>query len=302
MERMRVGVVGPGRVGTAVALGLVRARHRVVAATDAGSGSAARLAALVAGCRVHEDVLATVADARLVVITTSDRAIAGVVDEVAARDGWRPHHRVVHCSGALGLAPLGRAALAGARVAAVHPAQSVPAGSDADALIGASWAVTAAPADRGWAHDLVADLGGDPVDLADEARTRYHAALTLASNAAGAAVAVARDLLLSARVPDPGRVLAPLVEASVGNVLRDGATALTGPVVRGDVGTVRSHLEALDADLPELADDYRALQSVVLARVRAGLAEDDAAAVERLLAGRPGGGEPGTAGRAAPGA
>jgi predicted short-subunit dehydrogenase-like oxidoreductase (DUF2520 family) len=256
----------------------------VVAAVDGGGGSAARLATLVAGCRAHEDPVAAVAGARLVFVTTSDRAIASVVGVVAAADGWREHHRVVHCSGALGLAPLRRAALAGAGTAAVHPAQSVPAGGGPDVLVGAPWAVTAGTADHAWAHELVVDLGGDPFDLAEDARVRYHAALSLASNAAAAAVAVARDLLLSARVPDPVRVLAPLVESSVANVLRDGAAALTGPVVRGDVDTVAAHLDALDADLPELADDYRMLQSVVLARVRAALDERVAASLDDVLA------------------
>ena len=111
-------------------------------------------------------------------------------------------------------------------------------------------------------------------------------ARSVAANAVGAAVAVARDLLLSARVPAPGRVLEPLVRTSVTHVLADGASALTGPVVRGDSDTVAAHLAALDADLPTLAGDYRALQSVVLARVAAGLDDADREALGALLAPR----------------
>lgn len=287
MQRQRVALIGPGRVGTAVALALVRAGHRVVAAVDGGGGSADRLARQVAGCRVHADPVAAVADAQLVLVTTEDDVIEPLVDDVAARDGWREHHRVVHCAGALGLAPLRRAALSGAHVAAVHPAQSVPVDASTDVLVGVAWAVTAPAADRGWAHDLVADLGGDPFDLAEEARPRYHAALVLGSNAAAAAVVVARDLLLSARVPEPARVLGPLVDASTANVLRAGASALTGPVVRGDVATLRTHLAALDADLPALAADYRRLQSVVLARARAGLDPAAVAALADVLGSPP---------------
>lgn len=283
MQRHRVAVIGPGRVGTAVALGLARVGHRVVAVADGGGGSAARLAARIAGCRVHADAADAVRSADLVVVTTTDAAIEPVVTAVAVAGAWREGQRVVHCSGASGLGPLRRAALAGAGVAALHPAQTVPVGADADALVGVAWAVTAGPADRAWARDLVVDLGGDPFDLAEGARTRYHAALTLGSNAVGAAVAVARQLLLSARVPDPARVLGPLVAASVDNVLRDGAGAITGPVVRGDVGTVRAHLRALDEDLPGLADDYRALQSVVLARVLLDLDDAVAASLSHLL-------------------
>lgn len=287
MSGRDVAVVGPGRVGTALALALVRGGYRVVAACDTGSGRAAALAEQVAGCRVVSDERAAADAADVVLLTVPDDAIEEVVANVARVDGWREDHRVVHCSGASGAAPLRLAALAGARVAACHPAQTVPAGAGADALLGVAWAVTCAGGDRAWAEDLVVATGGDPFPLAEGERTLYHAALTLGSNAAAAAVAVARQLLTAAGVPDGGRVLQPLVEASVHNVLRDGAGALTGPVARGDGGTVARHLAGLDADLPRLAQAYRALQAVVLDQVAAGLDPEVVAALsERLEAGR----------------
>lgn len=278
-----VAVIGPGRVGTAVALALVRAGRRVVATADSGGGSADRLAERIAGCRVHGHPAAAAAAGDLVLLTVPDDAIAPVVAEVARDDGWREGQQVVHCSGAVGLDVLRLAALAGARVAACHPAQTVPVGAGADDLLGVPWAVTCADADRSWAEELVTATGGDPFPLAEGARTLYHAGLTLGSNAAAAAVAVARQLLLAAGVDDPHRVLAPLAEASVRNVARDGATALTGPVVRGDVGTVAGHIEALDADVPRLAQAYRALQDVVLDQVLAGLDGDTAAQLRNTL-------------------
>lgn len=282
-----VAVVGPGRVGTAVALALVRGGHRVVAAADTGSGRAAALAAQVAGCRVVADAVAAAALADTVLVTVPDDAIEEVVASVARADGWREGHRVVHCAGASGIAPLRLASLAGARVAACHPAQTVPLGAGPDALLGAAWAVTCATADRAWAEELVVATGGDPFELGEGERTIYHAALALGSNAAAAAVAVARQVLLAAGVADPGRVLEPLVEASVRNVVRDGAGALTGPVVRGDAGTVERHMAALDADLPRLGQAYRALQAVVLDQAAAGLDPDVAAALAAALeAGR----------------
>jgi predicted short-subunit dehydrogenase-like oxidoreductase (DUF2520 family) len=144
--------------------------------------------------------------------------------------------------------------------------------------------VTAAAGDRGWAHDLVGDLGGDAYDVPDDRRVLYHAGLAVASNAAGAAVAVARKLLLAARIDDPTPFLQPLVEASVANVLSRGADALTGPVVRGDAGTIRRHLRDLEADLPVLLDAYRALTSVVLDQARPALDAAQVAALEEVLA------------------
>jgi predicted short-subunit dehydrogenase-like oxidoreductase (DUF2520 family) len=256
----------------------------VVAAADGGGGSAARLAAQVAGCRVAPDAAAAVGRAGTVLVTVPDDALAGVVAAVAAADAWQPGQQVVHCSGARGTDVLRLAALAGARVAACHPAQTVPAGAGADDLLGVPWAVTCDDVDRDWAEALVVATGGDPFALAAGARTLYHAGLTVGSNAAAAAVAVARQLLLAAGVEDPGRVLVPLAEASVRNTAHEGATALTGPVVRGDTGTVTDHLAALDDDLPRLAQAYRALQGVVLDQVTAALDPATAGRLTDLLA------------------
>jgi predicted short-subunit dehydrogenase-like oxidoreductase (DUF2520 family) len=292
----RVAVVGPGRVGTLLTVSFARAGWRPVAIAGGRADARDRVAALVTGCRPCEDPAEAVADVDLVVLATPDDALEQVVTELARTDVIGERHRVVHVAGSLGLAPLRRAALAGAGVAACHPAMTVPTGaSDPDLLVGAAWAVTAAPGDRGWARDLVIDLGGDPHEVADEVRGLYHAGLAIGSNAAAAAVVVARQLLLAARIEDPAAFLAPLVERSVGNALARGASALTGPVVRGDVGTVAGHLEALAVDVPELRDAYRDLTRVLLGRVRADLSPAAAAELDALLAApatRPADGRP----------
>lgn len=286
LPRSRVAVIGPGRVGTTLAAALTRAGHRVVAVGGGSDASRARFTSHVAGCRPHAVPAEAAAAGDLIVIATPDDVLAAVVTELVVADAVGEGDRVVHLAGSQGLGPLRRAALAGARVAACHPAQTFPT-SDApepDALLGAAWAVTCADADRGWAHDLVEQLGGHPHDVADDDRTLYHAGLTVGSNAVAAATAVARQLLIGARVTDPEAFLAPLVAASTGNVLRDGASAITGPIVRGDVGTVRAHLEVLDRDVPHLADAYRLLGRVILAQVRPALAPDRGAALDDLLA------------------
>ena len=180
-------------------------------------------------------------------------------------DAFVEGQHVVHVAGSRGLEVLRRASLAGCRVAACHPAQTVPGTRvDPDTFVGAAWAVTCAAADRPWAVDLVEAVGGDAHLVPDDRRVLYHAGLTLGSNAVGAAVAVARQLLVAAQVDDPAAFLGPLVRASVDNVLADGAAALTGPVVRGDTGTVGAHLDRLDADVPSLAAAYRHLSLALL--------------------------------------
>lgn len=301
-------VIGPGRVGAALAVALATTRHRVAAV--AGGGAEDRRAVVRhvrdAGggdVRAVDDPAAVVAGAELLLVTTPDDVVEPLVTGLAAADLLGERHRVVHTSGAQGLAPLRHAALAGAGVAACHPAQTVPGGPpDPTRLRDVPWAVTAAPADLDWADALVEDLGGRPHRVRGEDRVLYHAALTVASNTVGAAVVLARRLLLGARVEDAAGFLAPLVAASVDNVLAGGAEALTGPVVRGDIGTVTRHLAALDADVPELAGPYRALTRAVLDQVRPALEPEVAARLEALLerrgggsgAGEPAGGPPDT--------
>ncbi len=281
---MRVAIIGPGRVGTLLAVALSRAGHRVTAVAGGTSAARQRVGELVAGVRTDEGVVAAAGSAELVMITVPDVAIEAVATDLAVSGVVGEGRRVVHLAGSRGLEPLHRVALAGAGIAACHPAMTVPSGStDPDRLVGVAWAVTASTADRGWASELVQDLGGDPYLVPADARALYHAGLAVGSNAVGAAVATARRLLLAARVERPEAFLAPLIGASVSNVLAEGATALTGPIARGDVATVETHLAAIAADVPELLPAYRALAAATLAPLRPGLPPDTVAAFERLL-------------------
>lgn len=281
-------VVGPGRVGTALAVALGRAGYRIVAAAGGGEDARRRFAEHVSGARTDPDPAAVVGRGGTILVTTPDDAIEEVVTDLAAADVLVEDQHVVHVAGSRGLDVLHRAALAGCRVAACHPAQTVPAGPvDPDTFVGAAWAVTCGADDRGWATGLVEAVGGDAHEVPDDRRVLYHAALTVGSNAVGAAVAVARQLLTAARVEQPRAFLDPLVAASVANVLAEGAGALTGPVVRGDVGTVASHLERLDADVPPLAAAYRHLSQVLLAEVGPALDPATREQLAELLAGPP---------------
>jgi predicted short-subunit dehydrogenase-like oxidoreductase (DUF2520 family) len=142
------------------------------------------------------------------------------------------------------------------------------------------------------AQSLVIEMGGEPVRVAEEHRTLYHAALAHGSNHlvtvivdAVAALRAALDGpgLLGQQVVDdaPGglaeRLLAPLASAALDNALRRGQSALTGPVARGDAAAVAAHLEALDSLDPRLAASYRALSLRTAERV-----DSDAALIELL--------------------
>lgn len=283
---MRTAIIGPGRVGGALALGLAHAGHEVVAVAgrDAGSASLATFCELVPGARVV-DVAEAPRAADLVVVTTPDDLVETVAHAAGAADAVVPGQRWVHTSGGLGTDVLAVVRAAGGRVAACHPAMTFPDPQTGYAnLPGSSWAVTAADADLGWARTLVLDLRGSPVTLAAEDRTLYHAGLAVGSNATTAVVTMARDMLLGAGVDDPSSFLTPLVTTSAAGGAARGVEALTGPVRRGDEGTVRRHLAELRESFPEAVEAYISLCDLLLAQsVRAGLDPERAAAVRKAL-------------------
>ena len=281
---MRVGIVGPGRVGTALALALPAAGHPVVAVCGRpGASLDGFLARIPQAVDTPIEQIGRAVD--LVVVAVPDDALSGLARAAAAADGIAEGTRWVHVSGGHGPGVLRPVALAGAEVAACHPAQTFP---DPDAglaaLPGTSWAVTAEGSALRWARVLVTDLRGRPVDVPAASRTLYHAGLTVGSNATASVVTLARDLLLGAGVEDPAAFLGPLVTTTAANAVAGGARALTGPVRRGDAGTVARHLAELEAVMPEVAGVYRALSSLMLAQARrAGLDPEQADAVAEVL-------------------
>ncbi|MEU4830281.1 DUF2520 domain-containing protein [Streptosporangium sp. NPDC023615] len=279
--RLAVGVVGAGKVGSALGAALVRAGHRVVAASGVSDASRDRAVERLGLVPVRpEDV---VADADLVLLTVPDDVLPGLVSGLVGTGADLRGKLVAHTSGAYGLAVLNPAIKAGALPLALHPVMTFT-GRDDDMrrLTGISYGVTAPDALRAVAEALVIEMEGEPVWIADEDRPLYHAALAGAANHMVTLIAESSELLERIGVEQPGRMLGPLLGAALENVLRLGIAGLTGPVVRGDAGTVRKHVDALILAAPEAADAYVALARLTADRaLAAGLLKPEAA--ERLL-------------------
>ncbi|GIJ34104.1 Rossmann-like and DUF2520 domain-containing protein [Micromonospora sediminimaris] len=274
---LTVGVIGAGRVGATLGAALAAAGHRVVAASGASGASRARLALLLPTVPRRSATEVARAATDLLLVAVPDDALTEVVAALAADGALRPGQVIAHTSGAHGLAVLAPASAAGARPLALHPAMTF-AGTpdDLGRLPGISYGVTA-PADlRPLAARLVVDLGGVPEWIAEADRPLYHAALAHGANHLVTLVNEAADRLRDAGVGQPEKVLAPLLRAALENALRLGDDALTGPVSRGDAGTVRRHLAQLAATAPESVEPY-----LVLARRTA----DRAVAAGRLRPG-----------------
>jgi predicted short-subunit dehydrogenase-like oxidoreductase (DUF2520 family) len=257
--RLRVGVIGAGRVGAVLGAALTAAGHDVVAASGLSAGSAERAARLLPGVPLlYADEVVAASD--LVVLAVPDDTLAGLVAGLAETGAWRAGQLAFHTSGAHGLAVMAPAQLCGVLTLALHPAMTFTgAPEDADRLVGAPFGVTSRPEHRAVAETLVLEMGGEPFFVAEEDRGLYHAALVTGANHLVTLVAEAADLLRTAGVGDPARVLGPLLTAALDNGLRRGDRGLTGPVVRGDVGTVADHLATLNDRAPESVAAYVAM-------------------------------------------
>ena len=280
--RLAVGVVGVGRVGSALGVALSRAGHAVVSVSGVSDASRRRAIERLpsADLKPADEV---VRDAELVLLTVPDDVLAAVVEGLASVGAFKPGQIVVHTSGRYGLGVLAPATAAGVLPLAVHPVMTFAGGAeDVERLAGTSFGVTAPEEYRAVGEALVVEMGGEPVWVPEEARVLYHAALAWGSNYLTTLVTTAADLLRAAGAERPDLMLAPLLGAALDNALRRGDAALTGPVSRGDAGTVAAHLAVLKATAPEVVPAYVALARLTADRALRDGRLDPAAAAALL--------------------
>jgi predicted short-subunit dehydrogenase-like oxidoreductase (DUF2520 family) len=261
--RLRVGVVGTGRAGAVLGAALRRSGHEVVACSARSDISRVRAEALLPGVPIVS--VAEVARAcDLLLLAVPDDALGDVVASLAS--DVRAGQIVMHVSGRHGLEILGP--LRGVTALAVHPVMTFTGTSlDLERLDDCPFGVTATAEGIPVASALVLEMGGDPVEVSDEWRTLYHAALAHGANHLVTLVAQTLDLLAAAGVSEPERIARPLLMAALDNALREGDHALTGPVARADHATVRAHLDELGDT--SVARTYRALARATVERALA---------------------------------
>jgi predicted short-subunit dehydrogenase-like oxidoreductase (DUF2520 family) len=239
---------------------LAAAGYPVVAASGRSPASRARIERLLPTTprRSSAKVLAA---ADIVIFAVSDDVLAPLVAHLAEGGHFRPGQTVIHTSGAHGVGILHPAVGRGAQPIALHPAMTFTGTAvDLERLrAGISFGVTATAQTRPLAQDLVNALGGTPEWVEEADRAMYHTALAHGANHLVTLVNEALDRLRDAGVLHPERVLGPLLGAALENTLQLGDAALTGPVSRGDAGTVAKHLDTLAASAPDSVPVYREL-------------------------------------------
>jgi predicted short-subunit dehydrogenase-like oxidoreductase (DUF2520 family) len=267
--RLAVGVVGAGRVGAVLAAALVRAGHRVVAVAAVSAPSLERAERLVPEALVLP-VDEVAASAELLLLAVPDDALAGLVLGLASTGAVRRGTLVAHTSGAHGIDVLRPLTDGGALPIALHPVMTFT-GTEVDLqrLDGACFGVTTTEVLRPAAEALVIEMGSEPVWIAEDLRATYHAGLAFGANNLVTLVTEAADLLTRAGVENPQRMLGPLLGAALDNSLRHGDRALTGPVARGDAGTVATHLRAIRSHAPEATAAYVEMSRLTAVRALA---------------------------------
>jgi predicted short-subunit dehydrogenase-like oxidoreductase (DUF2520 family) len=267
--RLAVGVVGAGRVGAVLGAALARAGHRVVGASGVSDASRDRAAILLPGVPLLE-VPDVVSRAEMVLLAVPDDDLPALVAGLAETDVWQAGQMVAHTSGRHGIGVLAPAAELHAIPLALHPAMTFSGTTvDLQRLQDCCFGVTTSPSMRPVGEALVVEMGGEPVWIAEEHRARYHAALSHGSNHLVTLVAQAMQVLAGAGVEMPDRVLAPLLSAALDGALRQGDAALTGPVARGDAGTVSAHVRELASETPDVLPTYVALARATAVRALA---------------------------------
>ena len=260
--RPGISIIGCGKVGAAVAQLAHRAGRPPVALADRHAAAARSVAEAIgrpdAACAPAEAAAA----GPLVLLAVNDDAIAALCENLAEIKAFRPGTIVAHCCGALPgeiLAPARDKC--GCSIGSMHPLQTFPSVQAAiEKFPGTYCFCEGDDAAVAALQQLARDLGGIPVRIDSDAKVLYHAAAVVACNYLVALLDAATALYARAGI-DTGTALAalkPLLAATLENVTELGpAAALTGPIARGDIQTVRRHLDAMRNCPPELQEFYR---------------------------------------------
>ncbi|AZU00050.1 Rossmann-like and DUF2520 domain-containing protein [Brevibacterium linens] len=272
--RLGIGIIGCGRVGASIGAAWRQAGHAIIGVSATSAASLERAEEMLPAVPVLDPDEIT-ERAELVLVAVPDDEIAPLVTGLADLGRIHAGQILVHCSGRYGTDVLDAGTRLGALPIALHPSLTFT-GTEVDLsrLRQATIAVTAPAPIRPVGEALVVELGAEPIDIAEADRPLYHAAITHASNHSITVLAEAMELLSEAGVADPSAVLHALVDASVANTMQNGPKALTGPISRGDVGTIEAHLAALSEfslsrSNPSVRNSYIALARSTAAKALA---------------------------------
>jgi predicted short-subunit dehydrogenase-like oxidoreductase (DUF2520 family) len=285
---LKVGFIGAGTVGTALAVRLSSKGYQVAAVSSRSRVSAENLARAIKNCRVFNDSQDVADTAELVFITTPDDAIV----QVASQVNWHGGQSVVHCSGADSTEILEPANKLGAHVGVFHPLQTFASAKQAmENIPGSTFALEAEEPLLAILKNMATVLDGHWIELKASDKVVYHTAAVMACNYVVTLVKLATDLWQTFSVPpqQATQALLPLLRGTISNIETIGIPqCLTGPIARGDSGTVKKHISALEKAAPAVLSTYRelGLQTIPIALAKGRINEQQAQELKVIL-GKP---------------
>ena len=284
-ERPTTGIVGGGAVGSALALALTRAGWPIQAVASRDATRRERLAGLADGARAFVEPQALVEEVELIVVAIPDDALAPFARATRMYSG----QAMVHTSGALGAEVLEPAMAAGTQIGSFHPLVAFAETERAvAALHGATVAVEGDEQLAALLGEMAEAVGARPVQLAPGSKAAYHAAAVLAAGGFVALLDAIAELGRVAGLDEAGAlaIYGPLVEGTLDNARALGIrAALTGPMTRGDTGTLAAHLATLRREAPAVLPLYAAAaaREIDLARARGALAPEHESVMRQAL-------------------
>ncbi len=281
----KIGFIGSGAVGGSLAVALSLKGYKVVAAASRTFASAQSLAKRIPGCKAHESAQALVDRCDFAFITTSDDAIRPVVSSLM----WREGQGVAHCSGAASLDVLGHAVEQGAMAGAFHPLQAFSSVENGVRSIpGITFGIEGDGEMRDFLKEMALNLGANPIFVRSEDKALYHLSGVMIGNLLTEYIAIAAQLWehLGMTRADGVKALVPMARQVTVNLETSGVpAAVAGPYVRGDIGTIRKHLDALKSRAPEVLPLYceLALAGFRYAEEKGALKQETRSEIRRLL-------------------
>jgi predicted short-subunit dehydrogenase-like oxidoreductase (DUF2520 family) len=284
-KMLKLGFIGAGTVGPALSITLSDRGYQVVAVSSRSQTLTEKLAQAISGCRAVNNNQAVADVAELIFITTPDGAIPQVASEVQ----WHHGQSVVHCSGADSTDTLEPAKKSGAQAGAFHPLQTFASVKQAiENIPGSTFAIEAEEPLLTTLKDMAIALDGNWIELKASDKVLYHAAAVIACNYMVTLIKLATDLWQTFNVPthQATKALMPLLRGTLNNIDNVGIPqCLTGPIARGDIGTIKKHINALQKVAPAVLSTYRelGLQTIPIALAKGRINQHQSEELKAIL-------------------
>jgi len=282
---LKIGIIGAGTVGSALAIKLAENGYEVVAVSSRTHASAEKLAKTIKDCQAVDNNQMVADMSEIVFITTPD----AVISEISSTVQWHKGQSVVHCSGADSAEILQCAREMGANIGVFHPLQTLANVQQAISNIpGSTFAIEAEEPLLTTLKEMAAALHCRWIELKAQDKVIYHAAAVIASNYLVTLVKLADDLWETFGIPrdQATQALLPLLKGTLNNIENVGIPqALTGPIARGDIETVKKHLAGLQKEAPDALSAYceLGLQTIPIAQAKGKIDEEKADELRAVL-------------------